>query len=471
MTPSTALEAAALDTLRGRFAGQLITPTDDAYEEARALFNGMIDRRPALIARCTSPDDVAAAIAFGREHDLPLAVRCGGHSTPGYSTCDDGLVVDVGPMKDIDIDPDTRVARIGGGLTWGELDAATQEHGLAVTGGRVSDTGVTGLTLGSGSGWIERMYGITCESLTGAEMVTADGEIVRAGADGDNGLLWGLRGGGGNFGVVTELTFDLHPVGPTLFGGMTLWPRSEAGRIGRAYRDFMATAPDEIGGGLALISAPPAPFIPEEMQLKPAVGVIFFYVGPVEDGERAVAPIRALEPAVEMLAPLPYAGFQQLLDAGSPHGSHEYFRIDWLRELADEALDAAIEHANTCPSPMSQVVFEPLGGAMDRMDKSSMALTVPDAPWAYHCLGLWPDAMPDEPNVEWVRAFSEVMRPFALGAAYPNFVAADEGVERLISAYGPEKYGRLVALKDRYDPNNVFALNQNIPPSAGNGKA
>jgi FAD/FMN-containing dehydrogenase len=300
-------------------------------------------------------------------------------------------------------------------------------------------------------------------------MVTADGEVVRAGPDGDNELLWGLKGGGGNFGVVTELTFDLHPVGPTLFGGMMLWPRSEAQRIGRAYRDFMAGAPDEVGGGLALISAPPMPFIPEELQLQPAVGVIYLYVGPVEDGEQAIAPIRELAPVVEVLAPLPYVGFQQLLDEGSPKGAHEYFRIDWLKELSDEALDAAIEHANACPSPMTQVVFEPLGGAMDRMDRSSMALSVPDAPWAYHCLGLWPDAMPDEPNVEWVRAFSEVMKPFAIGAAYPNFVADDEGTERLISAYGPEKYGRLVALKDRYDPGNLFALNQNIPPSAANG--
>jgi FAD/FMN-containing dehydrogenase len=471
MTPSSALEADVLDTLRGRFSGQLIIATDGGYDDARAIFNGMIDKRPTLIARCSSTDDVVAAILFAREHDLPVAIRCGGHSTPGYSSCDDGLVIDVGPMKAIDIDPEARTARTGGGLTWGELDAATQEHGLAVTGGRVSNTGVTGLTLGSGSGWIERMYGISCESLIGAEVVTADGKVVRAGVDGDSELLWGLRGGGGNFGVVTELTFNLHPVGPTVFAGMMLWPRSEAARVGRAYRDYMASAPDEVGGGLAFIHGPPEPFIPEELQLKPAVGVIFLYVGPVEDGERAVAPLRELSPAVELLAPMPYVGFQQLLDAGSPKGIHEYFRIDWLREFSDEALDAAIEHANACPSPMAQLVFEPLGGAMDRMDKESMALSVPDAPWAYHCLGIWPNAMPDEPNVEWVRGFSEVMRPFAIGAAYPNFVAADEGEERLISAYGPNKYGRLVALKDRYDPNNVFALNQNIPPSGGNGKA
>ncbi len=471
MTPITALDAGALDALRGAFAGQLITASDAGYEDARRLFNGMIDRRPALIARCSSVADVQAALAYAREHELPVAVRCGGHSTPGYSTCDDGLVIDVGPMKAIDIDPEAKTATIGAGLTWGEFDAATQEHGLAVTGGRVSNTGVTGLTLGSGSGWLERMFGISCESLTGAEVVTASGEVVRAGEDGDPELLWGLRGGGGNFGVVTELTFRLHPAGPLMFGGMLMWPRSEAQRVGRAYRDFMADAPDEIGGGLALISAPPMPFVPEELQLQPAVGIIYLYVGPVEDGEKAVAPLRELGPVVEVLAPLPYVGFQQLLDEGSPHGAHEYFRIDWLRELSDDALDAAIEQANAAPSPMTQIVFEPLGGAMDRMDKDSMALSVPDAPWAYHCLGLWPDAMPDEPNVAWVRGFSEALKPWAIGAAYPNFVADDEGSERLISAYGPEKYARLVALKDRYDPDNVFALNQNIPPSGSNGSS
>ena len=228
MTPSTALEADALDGLRGRFSGQLIVATDGTYEEARALFNGMIDKRPALIAQCGSTDDVVAAVTFAREHDLPVAIRCGGHSTPGYSSCDDGLMIDVGPMKEIDIDPEARTARIGAGLTWGEFDAAAQEHGLAVTGGRVSNTGVTGLTLGSGSGWLERMYGITCESLIEAEVVTAAGDVVRAGGDGDRELLWGLRGGGGNFGVVTEMKFRLHPVGPTVFGGMMLWPRDEA---------------------------------------------------------------------------------------------------------------------------------------------------------------------------------------------------------------------------------------------------
>jgi FAD/FMN-containing dehydrogenase len=469
MTSTTALEPTAISGLRERMGGQALVPGDGGYDAARMLFNGMIDRRPAVIARCDSPGDVVAALAYAREHDLPVAVRAGGHSTPGYSCVDDGLVVDVSPMKDTDVDSLTRIARVGAGLTWGELDAATQEYGLAVTGGRVSDTGVTGLTLGSGSGWLERMYGITCESLVGAEVVTADGRVVRAGDDGDPELLWGLRGGGGNFGVVTELTFRLHPVGPTVFAGMLGWPRTEAKRIARAYRDFIAGAPDEVGGGLSLIHAPPAPFVPTELQLQPIVGVLFVYVGPVEDGERAAAALHELQPQIEMLAPMPYTALQQMLDAGSPKGIHEYFRIDWLRELSDEAIDAAVDHADGCPSPMTQLVFEPLGGAMDRMDRSSMALEVPDAPWAYHCLGLWPRELPDEANIEWVRGFSEVMKPYATGGAYPNFIAEDEGQERLVASYGPEKYRRLVALKDRYDPDNVFALNQNIKPGAANG--
>lgn len=465
MTPSTAVDPGALDDLRGRLLGEAITAGDPGYDEARAIFNGMIDRRPAIVVRCAGRDDVVAALAHARAHELPVAVRCGGHSTPGYSTCDDGLVIDVSPMKQVEIDPQARVARIGGGLTWGELDAATQEHGLAVTGGRVSDTGVTGLTLGSGSGWLERKYGITCQSLLEAEVVTADGSIVRAAPDGDPELLWGLRGGGGNFGVVTELVFRLHPVGPTVFAGMLGWPRAQAGRIMRAYRDFMEQAPDEVAGGASLIHAPPLPFVPEALQLQPIVALLFVYVGPVEDGERAVAPLRELGPEFEMLAPLPYVAVQQMLDAGSPKGVHEYFRIDWFRELSDEAIDAAIEHTARCPSPMTQVVFEPLGGAMDRIDGASMALSVPDSRWAYQCLGLWPGEVPDEPNVEWVKDFSDALRPFTVGAAYPNFIADDEGRERLVAAYGPEKYARLVALKDRYDPGNVFCRNQNVKPS------
>jgi FAD/FMN-containing dehydrogenase len=460
-------DTATLDDLRGTVGGEVIGPDDEGYDEHRKVFNGMIDRRPAVIARCASRDDVVAALAFRAEHDLPVAIRCGGHSTPGYSCVDAGVVVDVSPMKAVDVDVDAKTARVGAGLTWGELDAATQEHGLAVTGGRVSDTGVTGLTLGSGSGWLERMYGITCQSLVGAEVVLADGRIERAAEDENSDLLWALRGGGGNFGVVTELEFQLHPIPEAMFAGILLWPRERGGEVMRAYRDFMERAPDEVGGGLALISFPPAPFVPEELQLQPACGVLFIYVGPPEEGEKAVAPLRELDPAVEALGPMPYTAFNSIIDAGAPKGIHEYFRIDWLRELSDEAIDTAISERGKSPSPLTQVIFEPLGGAMNRLDRESMALNIPDARWAYHCLSLWPpDPSQDEANVAWAKNFSAAMHPFSLGTAYPNFIAADEGEGRLVASYGPEKFARLQEIKATYDPDNVFRLNQNIKPPA-----
>jgi FAD/FMN-containing dehydrogenase len=464
--PQPVLEAATLDDLRARLAGQLVTPDDDAYEEARRVWNGMIDRRPAAIAHCESTDDVVAAVACAREHGLEVAVRCGAHSTPGYSTTEGGLVIDVGPMKSVEIDPEARTARIGGGLKWGELDAATQEHGLAVTGGRVTDTGVTGLALGSGSGWLERIYGITCESLIGAEVVLADGSVVRAGEDGDADLLWALRGGGGNFGVVTELTFKVHPVGPVLLAGMLLYPREIGREVARFYRDYMESAPDELCGGLAFIHAPPAPFVPEDMQLKPATGIVWAFVGAIEEGERALAPLReAFEARVDMVQPMPYTALQSLLDEGNPWGIHEYFRIDWLSGLSDEAIDTVLEQAELVPSPMTQIILAPMGGAVDRIDRSSMALEVPAARWAYFCLGLWPKELPDEPNVAWTRGFAAAMKPYVTGAAFPNFIAEDESEERLVSAYGPDKYARLRELKRRYDPDNLFRLNQNIRPA------
>jgi FAD/FMN-containing dehydrogenase len=463
------LETGALDELRrlGRqMTGPLVTPSDPTYDEARRVFNGMIDRHPAAIARCQTTEDVVAALACARAHDLPVAVRCGGHSTPGFSTCDGGMVIDTGGLKRVDVDVEAGVATIGGGLTWGELDAATQQHGLAVTGGRVSDTGVTGLTLGSGSGWLERKYGISAQSLLGAEVVLADGTVVRAGEDGDADLLWALRGGGGNFGVVTELRMKIHPVGPVVLAGMLAYPREQAREIARAYRDFIEQAPDEVGGGLAFVSAPPEEFVPEEMRLQPITGVIWLYVGSIEEGQEWLARWRAMaEPALEMVGPMPYVALQQLLDAASPRGIREYFKVDWIRELTDEAIDTIVEQANAAPSPMSQVILEPLGGAMHRIGDGDLSLRIPDAKWSYFCLGLWPDAADDEANVAWARGLAAAMKPHALESPYPNFVSPDEGQARLVEGYGEEKYARLAQLKRRYDPDNVFRLNQNIAPA------
>jgi FAD/FMN-containing dehydrogenase len=462
-----AIDDATIQRLRSSIGGEVITPEDSEYEVARTVWNGMIDCHPALIVQCQSTDDVVAAVNFGRDNGLLVSVRGGAHSTPGYSTCDGGIVIDLGPMHGVEVDPDARTARVGGGAKWVHLDAATQEHGLAVTGGRASDTGVGGLTLGSGSGWLERLYGITGSSLRGAEVVTAAGQVVRANGDENADLLWGLRGGGGNFGIVTEFEFDVHPVGPIVFGGMLAFPRPQAGEVARAYRDFMEQAPDNMCGGLAMITTPPEEFVPEEARGKPAVGIVFCYVGPPEEGEQQLEQLLAKlpEPVLRMVQPMPYVAIQQMLDAGNPYGIREYFKIDWLGELSDEAIDKAIELAETMPAPFAQVILAPMGGAVARTDNSALALTVPDAPWAYFALTMWMDPAEDEQNKAWTRAFHDEMQAFGINMAMPNFIAADEDKTRLHDIYGEEKLGRLVELKKEWDPDNLFRLNQNISPA------
>jgi FAD/FMN-containing dehydrogenase len=462
-----AIDDATIERLESEIEGGVITPEHPGYEDARRVWNGMIDRHPALVAQCASTADVTRAVNFGRDNDLVIAIRGGGHSTPGYSTCDGGIVIDLKRMNRVDVDPEARTARVGGGAVWADVDAATQEHGLAITGGRVSDTGVGGLALGSGSGWLERMYGITCESLVCAEVVVADGSVVRASADENTDLFWGLRGGGGNFGVVTEFEFGLHPVGPIVMGGMLLYPRAQARELVRTYRDFIAKAPDQVCGGLALITAPPEEFVPEALRGQPAVGIVYCYVGSPEEGEEALRPLReAAPPALDMVQPLPYAALQQMLDAGNPHGIREYFKIDWLRELPDEAVDLIVEQAENLPAPFGQVILAPMGGAVSRTDNSALALEIPDLPWAYFCLTMWMDPAEDDRNRAWTRGFSEAMRRFGIGtSAMPNFIETDEGAAKLRATYGEDNYARLVELKRRWDPDNIFRLNQNIVPN------
>jgi FAD/FMN-containing dehydrogenase len=462
-----AIDQLPIEDLRATIGGDVIGPEDSSYEEARRVWNGRIDRSPALIVSCTSADDVVAAVNFGRENDLVIAVRGGAHSTPGHSTCDGGIVIDLQPMNAVEVDPGARTARVQGGALWADLDAASQEHGLAVTGGRVSDTGVGGLSLGSGSGWLERMYGFTCESLLSAEVVTADGSLVRAGAEEKPDLFWGLRGGGGNFGVVTEFEFRLHPVGPIVSAGMLLYPRAQARELIRHYRDFIEGAPDQVCGGLALITAPPEDFVPEDMRGQPAAGIVYVYVGPPEEGVEALRPLREVAPPlVDIVQPMPYTAVQQMLDAGNPRGIREYFKIDWLRELPDEAIDVVVEQAEALPAPFGQLILAPMGGAVSRTDDSALALTVPDVPWAYFCLTMWMDPADDDPNVAWTRGFADAMRPFGVdGEAFPNFIETDGNSARLRQSYGEDKYERLVELKNEWDPENVFRLNQNIAPA------
>ncbi len=466
MSQQVALQDGTIDALREAVGGQVVTPADADYDEARRVWNGMVDRRPAVVARCASTADVSAAVDFGREQGLLVSVRCGAHSTPGYSTCDGGIVIDLSPMKAVEVDPEARTAKVQGGATWADLDAATQEHGLAVTGGRVSDTGVGGLALGSGSGWLERMYGVTCESLLSAEVVAADGKVVRASADENPKLFFGLRGGGGNFGVVTEFEFRVHPVGPILTAGMLLYPRERAREVLRFYRDFIESAPDEVGGGAALLTAPPEPFVPADVQGKPALGIVFCYVGPIEDGAQVARKLKeGTSPLVDLVQPMPYAAMQQMLDAGSPTGIREYFKVAWLKGLSDEAIDVIIEQGERLPAPFGQLILAPMGGATARTDTSQMALNMPSAPWAYFCLSMWMDPAQDEQNVDWARGFAKATEAYGVGSPYPNFIEPDEGVKRLKESYGPEKYERLAALKREWDPENLFRLNQNITPA------
>lgn len=456
-----------VDQLGSRFAGEIVLPQDAAYEDARRVWNGMVDRRPVLIARCTDADDVAAAIGVARESGLPLSVRGGGHGVRGYATCEGGVVVDLSPMKDIVVDPKARTARAQAGLTWGEFDAATQEHGLAVTGGRFSTTGIAGLTLGSGSGWLQRKCGLTADSLLSAEVVLADGRVVTAGPDENADLFWALRGGSGNFGVVTSFLYRLHPVGPIVYGGLLLCAPERAQDILRCLRDLMAAAPDDLGVGLAFVCAPPEPFVPEPARGRPAVGVVICWTGEHDEGERIIAPLREVaQPVADLVGPMPYAALQSMLDAGAPKGVNAYMKAEFLEDLDDEVIEKLISHGLRPPGPMTQLLLEAMGGAISRIGEDETALGRRDVAWCYHALALWmePGQEAKEAQIEWARALAEDVRPHTTTGVYLNYTS-DAGTECVRSSYGAERYDRLVALKDKYDPTNLFALNQNIEPS------
>jgi FAD/FMN-containing dehydrogenase len=461
------LGAALADGIQGTFSGDLYRPGDPRYEEARFVKNGMIDRRPALIGRPLDEAGVAALVTLAREQNLPLAIRCGGHGVSGHGTCEGGVVIDLGGLNAVELDPAAKIARAGGGTTWGELDDATQRHGLAVTGGRVPSTGIGGLTLGSGSGWLERKLGLTCDSLMSARVVLADGSLVTASPFQNEDLFWGLRGGGGNFGVVTEFTYQLHSIGPMVVGGMLLYPRAMAREVVRHYRDWIESAPRDVGGGIAFISAPPHEPIPPEVQGKPMIGVILAYFGAEADAEEALRPMVEFgPPAMAMVAPMPYTALQMMQVDSFPMDARVYFKADFLDELTDDAIDTAIEMAAEPTSPITTILFQPMGGAIEDTGPDETALPVRNAKWCYHALTMWyPDMGPDELHVTWTKDLAAALGEYARPGIFLNFVA-DEGAERVRSTYGPH-WDRLVALKDRYDPTNLFRQNQNIPPSAG----
>ncbi|HVF78981.1 MAG TPA: FAD-binding oxidoreductase [Solirubrobacteraceae bacterium] len=447
------------------FAGNVLSPGEPGYDDARAVFNGAIDRRPALIAQVCDARDVAAALRHAEREDLPVAVRCGGHSGAGFGVIDDGLVIDVRRLKRIEVDLERRVVRAGAGLTWGELDAATQAHGLAVTGGRMSTTGVAGLTLGSGSGWLERKHGLTADNLLSATVVTADGDIVRTDPVQHPDLFWALRGGGGNFAIVTEFELALHQVGPIITAGMLLFAWERAEEVLRAYRDVMAAAPDELGGCAALQLAPPAPFVPAGLVGKPVLAIIVAaFADDEKERERLVAPLRALAPLIDVVAPMPYVALQQITDQGCPQGMQNHWKAAFLDDLFDTAIADAIAVAADIPSPLTVVLLQPLGGAYARVEEGATALSHRGARWAYHALSLWPDPADTPVNRAWTTRFADTMAAYGDGSAHPNHVSDPAGT-RVRAFYGEETYARLVAVKDRWDPRNVFAANQNIRPS------
>src|SRR4051794_23203055 len=453
----------ALRDLREHVEGRVIAPGDGDYDEARALFNAMIDKRPAAIAQCSGIEDVRAAVRFARENDIPTAVRGGGHSVAGMSTVEDGLVIDVRNLKGASVDPAARTVRCGAGLTWAEFDAATQEYGLATTGGRVSTTGVSGLTLGGGSGWLERKYGLTCDNLLAVELVTADGELIRASESEHPDLFWALHGGGGNFGVATAFEFQLYPLGPNVLAGLMLWPGERGREVVELMRETMDGAPDELALATVYLTGPPEPFVPEHLQGKLCTALAFLWAGDsMEDGERHATRFRELRPAVDLVGAIPYTQFQSMID--DPPGLRNYWTGDYLSDLPDQAVDVFVSHSGTMPVPSAaQSILFPWGGAVARVSERDTPMSQRDAAWVCHPFVLWENAADDERHIAWGRGLSADMKQFASGGVYLNFIG-DEGIDRMRAAFGPS-YDRLARVKATYDPDNFFSRNQNIRPA------
>ena len=458
-------EDGSLSGLDDRLRGDLLYPGDQGYDEARTVWNAMIDRYPAAIARCTGTADVVAAVNFAREHNLLFSVRGGGHNVAGKAVVDGGLMIDLSPMKGIHVNPGQQTAIAQPGITLGDLDRETQLFGLATPTGIVSETGLAGLTLGGGFGWLTRKHGFTADNLLSAEVVTAGGEVVRASEEENAGLFWGIRGGGGNFGIVTSFEYQLHPVGPTVLAGLLVYSLEEAPEAIRFYRDFVAGAPDELGSAVVLRLAPPAPFIPEALHGKPVCAILVCYAGEIEAGEQLLQPLRAHgRPLADRIGPKPYVAFQSMLDKGQPAGNYYYSKSEYLTALGDETIATTLAHGATISSPETRVAIMQLGGAASRIDDMATATGHRDAGFVFAINNGWSDPADNERQVQWARDFWRAIRPFSTGGTYVNFLSEGEGQQRVRAAYGPEKYERLVALKQKYDPENLFHLNQNIKP-------
>ena len=455
------LRQSGIDTLRARVSGQVIAPTDAQYDEARTIFNAMIDRRPRLIVQCAHTDDVIAAIRFARDHDLEIAVRGGGHGVAGRALSDDGLVIDLRHMNAVTVDPAARTVTVAGGATMSHLDRGTEPFGLATTGGRVSTTGVGGFILGGGNGWLDRKLGLASDNLVAAEIVTAEGKVVRASADEHPELFWALHGGGGNFGVAPSFTLRLHELTHVTVA-LLLWPPEAGPSVVRRYRDFMQSAADEVGGGVLYLTGPKEEFVPAALVDKLALAILVVYAGPEATARQAIAPLLTLGHEGEFIAEMPYADLQCMLD--DPPGYRNYWSAEHLHSFPDQAVDLFCARARdmVIPSPSQHVLF-PQGGAVGR-GPSDYPIPWRHAEWVAHPFGLWTEPAHDEQSRRWAQNVRTDLKPWSINAVYLNFIG-EEGEDRVVAGYGPENYARLARVKAEYDPDNVFHLNHNIKPA------
>jgi FAD/FMN-containing dehydrogenase len=453
------LDAAAIEQFRTGQRGAHLLRGDDGYDAARKIYNAMIDHRPAMIARCAGVADIIGAVNFARNNGLLVSVRGGGHNVSGNAVCDGGLMIDLSAMKSVRVDPQTRTARAEAGVTWGEFDRETQAFGLATTGGLVSTTGIAGLTLGGGIGWLMGTYGLACDNLISADVVTADGTFLTASKARNEDLFWGLRGGGGNFGVVTSLEFQLHPVGPML-GGIVIHRLDKATEVIKFYDDFTRASPDEVGTFVGFVTSPEGERV---------MAIFVCYNGDIAIGERVLKPLRAFGPPLaDMIGPMSYVQVQRMMDDAFPAGRQNYWKSNFLKGLDTEAIRIIVDRVAKAPSSYSAVAIEQFSGAVKRVGMSDTAFNHRNARYNLLIVGIWSDPAAKAANVKWVRDLWDAMEPYSSGGVYVNYLGqvADEGAERVKSAYGAEKYARLVALKGKYDPTNLFCLNQNIKPSA-----
>jgi len=456
------LETKSVAELKANLRGPVIEPNDANYDDARKVYNAMINKKPRLIARCADASDVIHSVNFARKNDLLLAIRSGGHNGGGLGICDDGLVIDLGLIKFARVDPTARIVTAGGGCTWGDVDHATHAFGLATPSGIISTTGVGGLTLGGGIGHLTRKCGLTIDNLLSADLVLADGSFVKASADENSDLFWAIRGGGGNFGVITSFTFRLHPI-DTIYAGPMLYELNEAAEVMKWYRELIPSAPDDLNGWFAFMTVPPAPPFPKNLHLKKMCGIIWTWTGDLQQGEETFRPIRAFKKAaLDLVGPLPQPTLQSMFDGLYPPGLQWYWRADFVRELSDEAIAQHVKFANALPTMHSTMHLYPINGAAGRVGRHETAWNYRDANWTQVMVGVDPDPANNEKTISWTKSYWDALHPYSAGGAYVNFMM-DEGEERVKATYG-DNYKRLVEIKNKYDPENLFRVNQNIRP-------